>query len=140
MGMRFRKSKSFGPFRATLGKRGISTSVGGKGFRISKGSDGKIRSTVGIPGTGLSYTTEHGKAKRNNANIQQDPKQYSKNTYKVSYIVGYTICTILLVMSLLILLISKFFGIAFIILDLLLFIGFTEKKRIYKNYDNEDTY
>lgn len=57
MGMNFRKSYKFGPFRTTISKSGISTSVGVKGARITKRADGKIQTTVGIPGTGISYTS-----------------------------------------------------------------------------------
>jgi hypothetical protein len=36
----FRRSKSFGPFRFTVSKRGLSTSVGAKGLRLTKGPSG----------------------------------------------------------------------------------------------------
>jgi Protein of unknown function (DUF4236) len=52
----FRKSKTSGPFRFTFGKRGVSTSIGFGPFRISLGSDKKIRRTIRIPGTGLYET------------------------------------------------------------------------------------
>lgn len=41
-----------------IGKRGVSTSVGVRGAHITAGRG--RRATVGIPGTGLSYTTRHG--------------------------------------------------------------------------------
>src|SRR5262245_8253033 len=56
MGFRFRKSFGSGPFRLTLSKRGISTSAGVKGARVSLGADGKVRRTVGIPGSGIYDT------------------------------------------------------------------------------------
>lgn len=56
MGFRFRKSTKIGPFRITASKSGISTSVGGKGFRVTKQANGKIRKTYSIPGTGISYS------------------------------------------------------------------------------------
>lgn len=52
MAINFRKSKSFGPFRFTLSKSGISSSFGVKGLRLSSGPRG-VHSTVGIPGTGI---------------------------------------------------------------------------------------
>ena len=55
MGFRFRKSFGFGPFRTTISKSGISTSVGVKGARITKRADGKTQTTVSIPGTGISH-------------------------------------------------------------------------------------
>jgi len=39
-----------------LSKRGISTSIGGKGLTVNL-KDGKTRTTASIPGTGLSYRT-----------------------------------------------------------------------------------
>ena len=57
MGFRFRKSFGFGPFRATISKSGISTSVGVKGARITKRADGKTQTTLSIPGTGISHVS-----------------------------------------------------------------------------------
>lgn len=56
MGWHWRKSKKFGPFRITASKSGISTSIGGKGFRLTQSTNGKIKVTTGIPGTGLYHT------------------------------------------------------------------------------------
>lgn len=55
MGWRFSKSKNIGPFRATLSKGGIGTSVGMFGFRIGVNPAGKKYWSFGIPGTGLYY-------------------------------------------------------------------------------------
>lgn len=52
----FRKSKKFGPFRVTLSPRGVSTSAGVPGFRVSTNSRGEVRRTVSIPGTGIYDT------------------------------------------------------------------------------------
>ena len=52
---RFRKSKVLGPLRLTLGRRGVSTSIGWGPFRISLGSDKKVRRTV-RPVPGVSDT------------------------------------------------------------------------------------
>jgi hypothetical protein len=46
MTLRFRKSKTFGGLRLTAGKRGVSTSIGWGPFRISLGSDKKVRRTI----------------------------------------------------------------------------------------------
>jgi hypothetical protein len=40
MGLSFRRSKKFGPLRLTFSKRGISTSFGGKYFRVGHSSRG----------------------------------------------------------------------------------------------------
>lgn len=57
MGWRFRRSKSLfgGLIRLTLGPRGVSTSVGIPGFRVSRSPRGKLRRTVSLPGTGISH-------------------------------------------------------------------------------------
>jgi hypothetical protein len=55
MGFRFLKSKSFGPLKVNLSKRGLGWSIGGKGFRHTKKADGKTQNTYSIPGTGISY-------------------------------------------------------------------------------------
>jgi hypothetical protein len=50
--IQFRKSKKFGPLRLTLGKRGLSPSVGGGPLRLSFGADGQVRRTIRAPGLG----------------------------------------------------------------------------------------
>lgn len=56
MGFNFRKSFKIAPgLRLNVGKKGISSvSIGGKGARVNLSKKG-TRTTVGIPGTGLSY-------------------------------------------------------------------------------------
>jgi Protein of unknown function (DUF4236) len=56
MTIRFRKSKTFGGLRLTAGRRGVSTSIGWGPFRLSLGSDKKVRRTVRVPGTGIYDT------------------------------------------------------------------------------------
>jgi hypothetical protein len=53
---RFRRSiRLFPGVRLNIGKTGVSTSLGVRGAHITVGH-GKVRTTVGLPGTGLSYT------------------------------------------------------------------------------------
>lgn len=58
MGFRFRKSFKIAPcVRLNVGKKGISSvSVGGRGARITV-SGKKTTTTLGIPNSGLSYST-----------------------------------------------------------------------------------
>lgn len=56
MGVRYRKSVKLGPVRVNLSKSGVSYSVGVKGARVTKRADGRVQTTVGVPGTGLYYT------------------------------------------------------------------------------------
>ena len=58
MGFRFRRSFKVAPgFRLNLSKSGVSTSVGRRELWFTVGPRG-TRTTVGIPGTGLSYTEQ----------------------------------------------------------------------------------
>ena len=62
MGFRFRRSARLGPLRFNFAKGGLSSiSVGGRGasFNIPVARSGAARSTVGLPGTGLSWSVEH---------------------------------------------------------------------------------
>jgi hypothetical protein len=60
MGFRFyRRIKILPGIRLNVGKRGISTSIGVRGAHITVGH-GKVRESVGIPGTGISYTATQG--------------------------------------------------------------------------------
>jgi len=57
MGLCFRKSISLGKgIKLNLSKSGPSISFGKKGLRQSISLNGKTRTTVGIPGTGVYYT------------------------------------------------------------------------------------
>jgi hypothetical protein len=61
MGFRFRRSARLGPLRFNFSKGGLSSiSVGGRGasFNIPMNRSGGARTTVGIPGTGLSWSAE----------------------------------------------------------------------------------
>lgn len=60
MGFRFRRSWSLLPgIRFNVGKKSASLSFGGRGLHYTAGTAGR-RVTVGIPGTGLSWTQKLG--------------------------------------------------------------------------------
>jgi hypothetical protein len=62
MGFRFRRSTRLGPLRFNFAKGGLSSiSVGGRGasFNFPVSRSGGPRTTVGLPGTGLSWSVEH---------------------------------------------------------------------------------
>ena len=62
MGFRLRRSARLGPLRFNFSKGGLSSiSVGGRGasFNIPVNRSGGPRTTVGLPGTGLSWSVEH---------------------------------------------------------------------------------
>lgn len=57
MGFRFSKRIKIAPgVSLNLSKSGISTSLGPRGAKVTLGH-GKRRTTVGLPGSGLSHTT-----------------------------------------------------------------------------------
>ncbi len=58
MGLRFRKSFNFGGFRINLSKSGIGYSFGFPGMRFTQLANGRKRSTLSIPGTGISWVEE----------------------------------------------------------------------------------
>ncbi len=61
MGFRFRQSAAFGPLRFHFSKGGLSSiSIGGRGasLNIPVARSGGVRTTVGLPGTGLSWSVE----------------------------------------------------------------------------------
>ncbi|MCP9793083.1 DUF4236 domain-containing protein [Vulcanococcus limneticus] len=65
MGFRFRRSARLGPLRFNFAKGGLSSiSVGGRGasFNIPVTRGGGARTTLGLPGTGLSWSVDHGSA------------------------------------------------------------------------------
>lgn len=60
MAFRFQKRIKIAPgVRLNLSKSGISTSLGGRGGTVNLNSKG-MRTTVGIPGTGLSWSKQTG--------------------------------------------------------------------------------
>lgn len=86
MGLRFRKSVKIAPgVRLNFNKKSTSVSVGGKGARYTVSSTGRRTSSVGIPGTGLSYVETH-TAGKGRGSAPGAPAEYtgpSRTTFKV---------------------------------------------------------
>ena len=65
MGFRYRKSINLGGgFRVNLSGSGVGYSWGGRGFRVTQTASGRIRRTISIPGTGVSWVDESGVGRR----------------------------------------------------------------------------
>lgn len=81
MGLKFRKSiKLSKGVKLNLNKKSVGVSVGGKGAHLSVNSKGRKSATVGIPGTGLSYTTSS-QSKKKSSNAQSKKRStYSNNS------------------------------------------------------------
>ncbi|MDE2079955.1 MAG: DUF4236 domain-containing protein [Burkholderiales bacterium] len=59
---RIRRSIRLAPgIRLNLSKSGVSTSIGPHGATVNVGGPRGPRATVGVPGTGVSYTEQLGK-------------------------------------------------------------------------------
>ena len=83
MGLRFRKSITILPgIKLNFGKSGMSVSAGVPGFRKTFHTSGRVTTSVGIPGTGISYvTTENGnRAPRNQRQFRNEPSTYHEPT------------------------------------------------------------
>lgn len=78
MGWYIRKSINIGPLRFNLSKSGIGTSVGTKGFRIGKKSNGK--QFVHIGRSGLYYRKDLDTNELLNKNLSKSsPQLYTKS-------------------------------------------------------------
>jgi hypothetical protein len=89
MGWRFRKSIKILPgVRWNLGKKGSSVSVGRRGMSVNFSKRG-TRTTVGIPGTGLSYTSLANRSNPRNAPKMPKGKRSGKWFYVAAAVVGF---------------------------------------------------
>lgn len=60
MGFRFRKSLKLAPgVRLNLNKKSASITTGIKGAHVTKNTNGQTTTSVGAPGTGISYVSRH---------------------------------------------------------------------------------
>ncbi|WP_368234761.1 DUF4236 domain-containing protein [Anaerotruncus rubiinfantis] len=81
MGLRFRKSFKIAPgVRVNLGKKSLGMSLGKRGAHVSFNTRGRKAATVGIPGTGLSYTKTLSSGKTNRSSRVIQSKQISNNS------------------------------------------------------------
>ena len=65
MGLRYRKSITIFPgVKLNISKSGLSLSVGKKGAHVTAGTSGRKSVSVGLPGTGVSYTKVIGKGSK----------------------------------------------------------------------------
>lgn len=91
MGWRVRRSKKMGPVRVTASKSGLSYSIGGPGARYTVRSDGKQQVTVGIPGSGISYTETFGQSKKSSSNKTASSSSQSSKTSSSTGNIEYTV-------------------------------------------------
>lgn len=85
---RFRRSVRLAPgVRLNLNKRSVGVSVGTRGARYSLNSDGRRTSSVGIPGTGLSYRSQSGPRRSHGAPSQAGLPEWLWAVLAVSVVV-----------------------------------------------------
>ncbi len=96
MGLRFRKSISFGKFfRLNLSKSGVSLGMDPPGLNVNIGPRG-VRQTIGLPGTGLSYQETHQWPKSTEVTPEPSPQEVS-NAELGWKIIGIALAIIVLV-------------------------------------------
>lgn len=86
MGVRFRKSIKIAPgVKLNFNKKSVGATIGGKGAHYTINSKGSKTTSVGIPGTGISYsktTSSTSSKKKINTNVSLDGTSYSENVSK----------------------------------------------------------
>lgn len=83
MGLRFRKSKKIAPgVKLNIGKKSAGISFGTRGARYTVNSSGRRTASVGIPGTGISYTSSSGGRKRRSTSSPTQPGSTSHHRKK----------------------------------------------------------
>lgn len=90
MGLRFRKSVKIIPgVRVNFSTRGTSLSVGKRGLTTNISRRG-VRSTIGIPGSGISYTTRTARwnNRRSIANLPNQQFINNASYRQVSFLLG----------------------------------------------------
>lgn len=94
MGFRFRKSFKIAPgVKVNFNKKSAGVTFGGKGFHYTVNSKGKRTKTVGIPGTGMSYSTTSGGSSNNSKGSASTMSTTNKKWYQKT---GYIILLLLL--------------------------------------------
>jgi len=140
MGMRLRKSIKVGKHaRINISKSGIGGSVGVKGARITKTTNGRTRKTVSIPGTGVSYVSESGSRKHSSS---RSTKTYNGNpnppiVYGVAGTIGYIASIVCLLAGLLFVIASLSFGWVFVALGVIFFFVGKSNRKKYRGMKNE---
>jgi len=72
MGFRFRKRVKVMPgVSLNFSTKGVRCSLGGRGATLNVGKNG-MRATVGLPGTGMSYSEKIGSPKKSNPAIENN--------------------------------------------------------------------
>lgn len=101
MGFRFRKSFKIAPgVKLNLGKKSAGISVGGKGFRKSFSTSGRSTTSIGVPGTGLSYvSTSSGSSKSKKSSNKGSGSDMSSSKKSGCWIIAVPVLIILFILG-----------------------------------------
>lgn len=89
MAMRFRRSTKIAPgVKVNLSKKNVGVTVGTKGAHYSVNSSGQKTTTVGVPGTGVSFVDVSSKKGGGSAQVTAEPRPVSKGVYIAMLIVA----------------------------------------------------
>ena len=136
MGFRFRKQIKIAPgVKLNINKKSTSISVGGKGITKTFSTTGKTTTTVGIPGSGLSYSTTDSIKKPNESN-PSDIQNTSSETYSTCSVICFVLSIPLLIIGLLYALLDRI-GFFFAYIGLILLVAGFVTKKLAKNTKQE---
>lgn len=94
MGLRFRKSFKIAPgVKVNLNKKSAGVTIGTKGAHYTVNTSGKRTASVGIPGTGLSYSTSSGGGKKG-ASRKASKKDTFNRVIAVVIAIVAVVCTV----------------------------------------------
>ncbi len=83
MGLGFRKSIKIAPgVKVNINKKSVGVTMGGKGFHHTVNTSGRKTTSVGIPGTGLSYSSTSQSKKSKPQATTQTSKEATSASYK----------------------------------------------------------
>ncbi|MFQ8927274.1 MAG: DUF4236 domain-containing protein [Evtepia gabavorous] len=151
MGLRFRKSIKIAPgVKMNIGKKSVGISVGTKGARMSINSSGRRTTSIGVPGTGLSYVKSSGggASKKGSEyssfsdepeeeNVNYDPSFYRQKARNVK-INSITFRITLIVLAVLFLILGLAFPVCFVLCALCI-VGFVRLNKKWKEIYEEAT-
>ncbi|WP_415482592.1 DUF4236 domain-containing protein [Bacillus velezensis] len=82
MGFKFRKSVKIAPgVKLNINSKSVGISAGVKGARISTNTKGRTTTTVGIPGTGISYSNTVNSKRSKNKTISSDQARVQATSF-----------------------------------------------------------
>lgn len=112
MAMRFRRSTKIAPgVKVNFNKKSVGVTVGTKGAHYSVNSSGQKTTTVGVPGTGVSFVDVSSGKGGGSAQVTAEPRLASKGTY----IALLVLAVLLAIFGVALLFVSPVFGVVLLV-------------------------